>query len=268
MFQEEKMDKKADVVGNDIWQDAQKRYPQLKDFEELKKSPQDFVAVVKSLHEIEIMEEKGDCSLSAYKNPEKILKLVDEAKPFEAFFGEVAQKDIETVPFEIFDDCSASTTLVSNDNLTASPSFNDLIKNKSGLPEIVQMREAMVTGLSFNLPHYVSYNMSNTESNAKEITALVEEDPKAVMALMAISRKNQGNGEPQVKIFSPKDMKAKLENREVQELASVLPLTQCYGFALDYAEASARPVKGLDINRDLNAEKSNFLYSSRVHTAG
>ena len=53
------MDKKADVVGNDIWQDAQKRYPQLKDFEELKKSPQDFVAVVKSLHEIEIMEEKA-----------------------------------------------------------------------------------------------------------------------------------------------------------------------------------------------------------------
>lgn len=196
-----------------------------------------------------------------------ILKIVGEAKSFDAFFGEVTKKDIETVPFEIFDDYSASTTLLSNDNLAACPTFNDLIKNKSGLPEIVQLRKAMVTGLTFNLPHYVDYNMTNMESNAKEIAALIEEDPKAVMALMAISSRNKDNGGPPVKVFSPKDMKAKMENHEVQELASRLPLTQCYGYALDYAEAAARPVKGLDINRDLNAEKSNFLYSSRVHTA-
>lgn len=261
------MKQNVESVGDDIWQDAQKRYPQLKDFEELKKSSRNFIAVVKSLHEIEVMEANGDNSFSAYKNPAMILKIVGEAKSFDAFFGEVTKKDIETVPFEIFDDYSASTTLLSNDNLAACPTFNDLIKNKSGLPEIVQLRKAMVTGLTFNLPHYVDYNMANTESNAKEIAALIEEDPKAVMALMAISNRSKDNGGQPVKIFSPKDMEAKMENREVQELASRLPLTQCYGYALDYAEAAARPVKGLDINRDLNAEKSNFLYSSRVHTA-
>lgn len=195
-------------VGNNFWQDAIVKYPCLEKFDDLKNNPQYFVAVVKSFHEIDVMETEGDSHLCEYKDPVKIMKLVDEAKSFESFFCEVVEKNEDDLFLNmgIYDDFSACNTFISNDNMIACKSFDALIKNKSGLPEIVQMREKMVTGLSYQLPQYIDYEMDNTRENAVSIQRVVEQDPRGVLALMAISGKNSQEGLSKVKIFSPKDL--------------------------------------------------------------
>ena len=47
----------------------------------------------------------------------------------------------------ILNDFSACNTFISNDNMVACSSLNELISNRSGLPEVVQIREKNDNGV-------------------------------------------------------------------------------------------------------------------------
>ena len=246
-------------VGDGFWQNAVAKYPLLKGVDELRNNSEYFVAVVKSLHEIDVAEAEGNKNLSKYKDPKKITKLVDEMKSFEGFFCEVAEKNEQDLFLNegILNDFSACNTFISNDNMVACSSLNELISNRSGLPEVVQIREKMITGLSYHLPRYIDCEL-NSKENASAIQGIIEDDPKGILALMAVSAKNSQLGVSKVKIFSPEDLEVKKNVKSVQEFAENLPLTQCYAYALNYATEKANPIPGMDKNRVLGCETSEL----------
>lgn len=239
-------------MDENLWKAAVKTHPELESAEGIKDSPEDFVALVKILNTAKRAEESGNHSFSEYKNVESGLRLIDETKLGAKIFDRaLTSEQADIMQFYGVPGLYVSHSLHCNDYMpTTEEEMNRLLNTSAPLEELQQVKDDLTVSLMENFYKFVDCEIKNV-NQSNEINRIIKENPRQIMALMAISEKNRQNGMKQVRAYNNDDLKAKLNMPEVQKLSRSIPLSE-FNFMFDGALRGAQPLQGMDKPKNIN----------------